>query len=58
VIKLFTDAFAKSSIEVNSVIGQRMMLILQQIQVSFFSLILNIDDCNISFNYIFAQYII
>ncbi|CAF3471379.1 unnamed protein product [Rotaria sp. Silwood1] len=34
VINLFTDAFAKSSIEVNSVIGQRMMLILQQIQTA------------------------
>ncbi|CAF5086314.1 unnamed protein product, partial [Rotaria sp. Silwood1] len=34
VINVFTDAFAKSSIEVNSVIGQRMMLILQQIQTA------------------------
>ncbi|CAF0868223.1 unnamed protein product [Rotaria sp. Silwood1] len=32
VIKLFADAFAKSSIEVNSVVGQRMILILQHVQ--------------------------
>ena len=38
VIKLFADAFAKSSIEVNSVVGQRMILILKHVQVSeFFS---------------------
>lgn len=34
VIKLFADAFAKSSIEVNSVVGQRMVLILRHVQVS------------------------
>ncbi|CAF1577752.1 unnamed protein product [Rotaria magnacalcarata] len=32
VIKLFTDAFAKSSIEVDSVVGQRMILILRHVQ--------------------------
>ena len=36
VIKLFADAFAKSSIEVNSVVGQRMVLILRHVQVSSF----------------------
>jgi len=36
VIKLFADAFAKSSIEVNSVVGQRMVIILRHVQVSFF----------------------
>jgi hypothetical protein len=36
VIKLFADAFAKSSIEVNSVVGQRMVLILRHVQVSCF----------------------
>ncbi|CAF5028646.1 unnamed protein product, partial [Rotaria sp. Silwood1] len=34
VIKLFADTFAESLIEVNSVIGQRMMLTLQQIQTA------------------------
>ena len=43
VIKLFADAFAKSSIEVNSVVGQRMVFILQEFQVSFFFLTLNIE---------------
>ncbi len=33
VIKLFANAFAKSSIEVNSVVGQRMVLILKHVQV-------------------------
>ena len=33
VIKLFADAFARSSIEVNSVVGQRMVLILKHVQV-------------------------
>ncbi len=33
VIKLFADAFEKSSIEVNSVVGQRMILILKHVQV-------------------------
>ncbi|CAF3171888.1 unnamed protein product [Rotaria socialis] len=32
VIKLFADAFAKSSIEVDSVVGQRMILILRHVQ--------------------------
>lgn len=32
VIKLFAKAFADSSIEVNSVVGQRMTLILQHVQ--------------------------
>jgi hypothetical protein len=35
VIKLFADAFEKSSIEVNSVVGQRMILILKHVQVRF-----------------------
>jgi hypothetical protein len=35
VIKLFADAFAKSSIEVNSVVGQRMILIIKHVQVNF-----------------------
>jgi hypothetical protein len=35
VMKLFADAFAKSSIEVNSVVGQRMVLILRHVQVCF-----------------------
>jgi hypothetical protein len=35
VIKLFADAFEKSSIEVNSVVGQRMVLILKHVQVRF-----------------------
>jgi hypothetical protein len=35
VIKLFADAFAKSSIEINSLVGQRMVLILRHVQVSF-----------------------
>jgi len=35
VIKLFANAFAKSSIEVNSVVGQRMVLILKHVQVRF-----------------------
>jgi len=34
VIKLFADAFAKSSIEVNSLVGQRMVLILKHVQVN------------------------
>jgi hypothetical protein len=38
VIKLFADAFAKSSIEVNSVVGQRMVIILRHVQVSSFFL--------------------
>jgi hypothetical protein len=33
VIKLFADAFVKSSIEVNSLVGQRMVLILRHVQV-------------------------
>ena len=37
VIKLFADAFAKAAIEVNSVVGQRMILILKHVQVRFFS---------------------
>lgn len=36
VIKLFADAFAKLSIEMNSDIGQRMILLLKNIQVRFF----------------------
>ncbi len=36
VIKLFANAFAQSSIEVNSVVGQRMVLILRHVQVSLF----------------------
>jgi len=36
VIKLFGDAFVKSSIEVNSVVGQRMVLIIRHVQVSSF----------------------
>ncbi|CAF4965661.1 unnamed protein product, partial [Rotaria magnacalcarata] len=36
VIKLFADSFAKSSIEVDSVVGQRMILILRHVQVSYF----------------------
>ncbi|CAF1354053.1 unnamed protein product [Adineta ricciae] len=32
VIKLFADAFVKSSIEINSVVGQRMVLILRHVQ--------------------------
>ncbi|CAF0719109.1 unnamed protein product [Adineta steineri] len=32
VIKLFADAFVKSSIEVNSIVGQRMILILRHVQ--------------------------
>ncbi|CAF4176060.1 unnamed protein product, partial [Rotaria sordida] len=32
VIKLFTDTFAKSSIEVDSVVGQRMIFILRHVQ--------------------------
>ncbi len=35
VIKLFAAAFAKSSIEVTSVVGQRMVLILRHVQVRF-----------------------
>jgi hypothetical protein len=37
VIKLFAAAFAKSSIEINSVVGQRqrMVLILRHVQVRF-----------------------
>jgi hypothetical protein len=35
VIKLFANAFAESSIEVNSVVGQRMVLIVRHVQVSF-----------------------
>jgi hypothetical protein len=35
VVKLFADAFAKSSIEINSLVGQRMVLILRHVQVSF-----------------------
>jgi hypothetical protein len=35
VMKLFADAFARSSIEVNSVVGQRMVLILKHVQVNF-----------------------
>ena len=35
VIKLFADAFAQSAIEVNSVVGQRMVLILKHVQVRF-----------------------
>lgn len=35
VIKLFADAFAKSSIEMNSVVGQRMILILRHVQVNY-----------------------
>ena len=31
-IKLFADAFVKSSIEINSVVGQRMVLILRHVQ--------------------------
>ena len=34
VIKVFADAFAKSSIEINSLVGQRMVLILRHVQVS------------------------
>ncbi len=43
VIKLFANAFAKSSIEVNSVVGQRMVLILKHVQVRvlFFHFFLN-----------------
>jgi hypothetical protein len=33
VIKLFADAFAKSSIEIDSLVGQRMILILKHVQV-------------------------
>lgn len=40
VIKLFADAFAKSSIEASSVVGQRMILILRHVQVSFLVLII------------------
>jgi hypothetical protein len=36
VIKLFADAFAKSSIETNSIVGQRMILILKHVQVKYF----------------------
>ena len=35
VIKLFADAFARSSIEVHSLVGQRMLLILRHVQVNF-----------------------
>ena len=38
VIKLFADAFAKSSIETNSLVGQRMILILKHVQVKFLNL--------------------
>jgi len=49
VIKLFANAFAKSSIEVNSVVGQRMVLILKHVQVRFlfclfFKLIESLDN--------------
>jgi hypothetical protein len=47
VIKLFADAFAKSSIEVNSVVGQRMVLILRHVQVSL--LLSNKRKINLNF---------
>jgi len=34
VIKLFADAFTRSSIEVNSLVGQRMVLILRHVQTN------------------------
>ncbi|CAF1188329.1 unnamed protein product [Rotaria sp. Silwood1] len=44
VIKLFADAFAKSAIEVNSVVGQRMILILRHVQTipSIFQTCMNV----------------
>ncbi|CAF1129300.1 unnamed protein product [Rotaria sordida] len=44
VIKLFANAFAKSSIEVNSVVGQRMILILRHVQTipSIFQTCMNV----------------
>jgi len=44
VIKLFADAFAKSSIEVNSLVGQRMVLILRHVQTipSIFQTCMNV----------------
>lgn len=49
VIKLFADAFAKSSIEISSVVGQRMVLILRHVQVGFIILFCVIDE-DVSFS--------
>jgi hypothetical protein len=54
VIKLFADAFAKSSIEVNSVVGQRMVLILRHVQVSL--LLSNKRKINLNFFRQFHRY--
>jgi hypothetical protein len=52
VIKLFADAFAKSSIEVNSVVGQRMILIIKHVQVKF---LLNYSNFFFTF-FLFRQF--